>query len=1322
MASNYQPILTDNFLSAHWGDEFLRFKGSPKDMALLSSLTTWAQKRAQKETAAESAFIGVFFKGIWGYLASGENGSSEYYTLEPQFSIPRAGQQGGTGAADLALGFYERLGVAGTPQVLCEFKDVRSGLDNPQNRKGNNRSPIKQCADYLKEASNSLFGNEPIQPTWGIVTDMNEFRLYWRKNMPSKFQRFLISPTINDDVAPLIGKSEASAFQRFIFWKLFQPDLLLTIGGPCQLERLLTEQWVQEAAIEDAFYREYRGYRQYVFENLTSYNPDFKGTKGGLVRLTQRFLDRCIFVLFCEDMGVILNFPPGILRDILSKVSNDPDYDPDDDAAWTKVKRLFSSMEKGTPFRNIPINRFNGGLFSLEPELESLHIPTKLFCAKSQGSNAELLIFDKRTLLFFSAFYNFGVSQSTLSQSISTYTLGRIFEQSITELEFMEAEAEGRPSIAGLTKRKRDGVYYTPEWITNYIVEETVGCYLTEIRSGLALDPLPVFTDDELTHYHRARKTGKKDKRFNTERIEKYYLNLNAYAEALDEIKILDPACGSGAFLIQTLDRLVAERRWLASERGRLMGGESFFDSDAISKEVMSKNIYGVDINEESVEITRLALWLHTALPNRPLTTLDHNIRCGNSLIDPDFYNFKQEKLLTEDEQERINAFDWQKSFPEVFIREEGRIGFDCVIGNPPYVKLQHFRQILPDVAEYLVVAKKAGGTPLYESTQRNNFDLFLPFIERGISLLNQNGRMGYIAPSVWANSEYGDCLRDSLLKTRNLERWVDFKDFPVFDEAMTYTALQFFRGCAVSDILCGFAPDGVIGTIDWLKPDATISYNSLEQEETWVFLTDQEKQLINRISVGTTSLVDYPGVSSIFQGIITSADHIYHLERLGPNLYLQNPKGEEVRKINIEDTIMRPLVSGEAAKRYQTPVIRKFLLFPYDDSNTQERLLLPKELEKNFPMAWAYLQENEKFLRARENGVFDDNYWYRFGRSQNIGKQKLKKLGIAQLAPGIRAFYDERGKVCFNNVRVNGIITENDDLAWYLLGILNSRVSDFVFRRISKPKEKRPSGSYFEANKQYIAPLPIPHADNNQKESVIHLARHLQKLHSLRREIVGKIEDRLKSDQMFPIDHKANWIWAEVGDLKAWVKLNPERLSGRALTAWAKRKIDEKVFEFFAKIQPFFIFGSTMCVDSKDGEISFYVGDNKIVQIFVSDNEEPLILAQWRIVARDSFVSDSLNVNNVISKLLKLKSTDNQAIINQVNKFNSELETVEDEIRSFERQMDDLVYNIYAIAEDEHRLIEADTVSRWNSRIPFPPIYQNLQSTYKVAFSSVPS
>jgi hypothetical protein len=272
-------------------------------------------------------------------------------------------------------------------------------------------------------------------------------------------------------------------------------------------------------------------------------------------------------------------------------------------------------------------------------------------------------------------------------------------------------------------------------------------------------------------------------------------------------------------------------------------------------------------------------------------------------------------------------------------------------------------------------------------------------------------------------------------------------------------------------------------------------------------------------------------------------------------------------------------------------------------------------------------------------------------------------------------------------------------------MGVLNSRVVDFVVRRISKPKERRPSGAYFEANKQYIAPLPIPPSSARQKEQVILFAKQLQRLHSKRRDVIDRIGLRLASTQMSVASRTANWIWADVGDPTFWAGQNPENLSGRELKAWAKQMTKDNLVSHLAKIEPFFVFGSTMCASLHDGEISFFVGNQRVVRVFVTDDEAPILLAQWRDKARDSFVSDSLDADSVISRLLDLKTTDNPAIIQQIKNFNDELEVVEHEIRVVERQMDDLVYDLFLLSDEERRLIETDTAPRWNARIPIPPI-----------------
>jgi hypothetical protein len=237
----------------------------------------------------------VFFEETWGYVPSGKHNKGEAYTCCPKFPVEGAGQQGGMGAADAALAIFGNPDVPEVPQVLCEFKDVRSNLDAPQKRKGNNRSPVKQCADYVREAMKPLFGNEAIQPTWGIVTDMNEFRLYWRNTMPSQFQRFIIKKPTTDRSVSLLDDSEAGSFQRCLFVKLFQRESLLSSGPPCTLLKLLKEQRYREREIETLFYREYSAYRARLVRLLIKYNPTFKGTKGQLVQLAQK-TDRPLYL------------------------------------------------------------------------------------------------------------------------------------------------------------------------------------------------------------------------------------------------------------------------------------------------------------------------------------------------------------------------------------------------------------------------------------------------------------------------------------------------------------------------------------------------------------------------------------------------------------------------------------------------------------------------------------------------------------------------------------------------------------------------------------------------------------------------------------------------------------------------------------------------------------------------------------------------------------------------------------------------------------------------------------------------------------------
>ena len=223
----YNSFLSKSFLRSEWAHEYETFKDSAEEQELIERLNRWAHRAEQTETTAQAALLEEFFRSTWGYLQSGQSGAEDHYTLYPEFPVPGAGQQGGIGQADAALGFFSADGSNPIPQVLVEFKSIESNLDAPQRRKGNSRSPVKQGLDYLYSARRGMFGNEPILPMWAIVTDMNEFRLYWADRGERQHIAFTVRPSDLFQGASLRGDSEEVRFDRFLFLKLFHSDTLV---------------------------------------------------------------------------------------------------------------------------------------------------------------------------------------------------------------------------------------------------------------------------------------------------------------------------------------------------------------------------------------------------------------------------------------------------------------------------------------------------------------------------------------------------------------------------------------------------------------------------------------------------------------------------------------------------------------------------------------------------------------------------------------------------------------------------------------------------------------------------------------------------------------------------------------------------------------------------------------------------------------------------------------------------------------------------------------------------------------------------------------
>ena len=296
-------------------------------------------------------------------------------------------------------------------------------------------------------------------------------------------------------------------------------------------------------------------------------------------------------------------------------------------------KQYFGYMNIGRKGKspNDDIPAYNGGLFSPDELLDNLII------------NDNILVKD---LQRFSA-YDFNTE-------VDVNILGHIFEHSLSEIEEITAGIEGTHVSKNKSKRKKDGVFYTPKYITQYIVENTVGKLCREKRKQLGIADIEI---DESHHNKAGNLSAKgKDLQGKFEQYKKWLLSL----------KILDPACGSGAFLNEALNFLIDEHKLITDFQTDLQKGQiPLFNIEA---HILENNLYGVDINEESIEIAKLSLWLRTAKKGRKLTSLNDNIKCGNSLIDDSKIAGKK-------------AFNWRQEFPQVM--QNG--GFDVIIGNPPY-------------------------------------------------------------------------------------------------------------------------------------------------------------------------------------------------------------------------------------------------------------------------------------------------------------------------------------------------------------------------------------------------------------------------------------------------------------------------------------------------------------------------------------------------------------------------------------------------------------------------------------------------------------
>ena len=483
-----------------------------------------------------------------------------------------------------------------------------------------------------------------------------------------------------------------------------------------------------EDEVTQKLYKDYSAFKREIFADILAHNTDENTPKEHILLLfkkTQKLLDRLLFIFFAEDSGLL---PPNSMVEILNQweqLKEMDEYVP----LYNHIKKYFGYMNTGWQGKKYEIFAYNGGLFKPDEVLDGLTI------------SDELLARFTRKL----ADYDY-------STDVDVNILGHIFENSLNEIEEVTAQINNSPNgqpAPVLNRRKRDGVFYTPQYITKYIVENTVGKLCAEKKAEMGIDEQEYFSD-------KNRQTATKKRLLD---------QLAAYREWLLGITICDPACGSGAFLNAALQFLMAEHKLIDEMETKVTGSSIAFPWTENS--LLENNLYGVDINEESVEIARLALWLRTAKPHRKLSSLNNNIKCGNSLIsDPEIAGEK--------------AFNWQAEFPQVFAKG----GFDIVIGNPPYVNMVNILD--ENQRKYYQKNYK---------TVKNKSDLYSIFTEKASKLIRENGLFGFIFPNSWMGTESFSSFREFLAHDVKVTKLVQLPP-GVFEDATVTTVLCFYTNC----------------------------------------------------------------------------------------------------------------------------------------------------------------------------------------------------------------------------------------------------------------------------------------------------------------------------------------------------------------------------------------------------------------------------------------------------------------------------------------------------------------------------------------------
>ncbi len=826
-----------------------------------------------------------------------------------------------------------------------------------------------------------------------ILTDFEEFAVYDCRTRPNPSDKAAAGRILYLTYRDYSAKWDEIA-------SIFSKDAVLKGSFD---KYAVTDRKRGTATVDKEFLKEIESWREALAKNLALRNPTL--TVHELNFAVQRTIDRLIFLRIAEDRGIE---PYAQLQALLNGQS-----------IYGRLCYLYEQAD----------DRYNSGLFHFQAEKDRAEAPDDL--------TPRLKIDDKTLkdiigrLYYPNSPYEFSV--------FPTEILGQVYEQFLGKVIRLtsghQAKVEEKPEV-----KKAGGVYYTPAYIVEYIVKQTVGT-LCE---------------------------GKTPRQ-------------------IAKLTVLDPACGSGSFLIGAYRYLLSYHRdWYVNdgpekhrkELFQAASGEWRLTSQE-KKRILLNNIYGVDIDSQAVEVTKLSLLLKVLegesdeslkrqlsfVHERALPDLGQNIKCGNSLIGPDY--FAGQLMPDDDELRRVNPFGWKAEFPEIM--KAG--GFDAVIGNPPYVRVGNIDEtVLPYLYEHYDVAHR--------------FDIYVVFVLKSYDLLSSRGQLGFILPNKFFTAEYGKNLRAFLSSRKAVHMLMDFGDSQVFGGASTYTCLLFLNRepqRRLSYLKASADPSAM----NYCESSVVEVDQADLGEESWSFLPSTSSKLRKKFD----SFPSLGDLCDIERGLETGCDEVFFLHKCS---------GSEVKgrlcvtskvcsePFNIEKVAVRSLVKGSADIQRYFIESDRVLVFPYRHVDGKPLLIDSESLAQELPLAWKYLNNNSQSLKRRAKAE-----WYAFRRRNYDLRDGVPRILVPSIGKRLSAAIDSEGRYQFvgsggGGGGAYGLVVKSStrQSIYCILGMLNSKLADWL----AKLANSRFGGGYYSFNRQYIEPIPIRLIDfENPTDKTLH-------------------------------------------------------------------------------------------------------------------------------------------------------------------------------------------------------------------------------------------